>query len=159
MRTSQAILGAPFAGVLRVLGEISHRRLFPTTPSRLSCRDALGRSQKGERDGARSAGDGRMAWGAFPCHRHHSRVRMGRAVVHSIGYCLFLGAPEWVSVGQARLTAQTQPEDMSDVSTELFAGRLAGCPPSFSPLALPLPPHPAPPVPAIILVLCLPHQC
>lgn len=52
--------------------------------------------------------------GAVPCHRHYSRVALGRgrAVVHGIGGCLFLGTPMWASVEQARLAAQTQPEDV-----------------------------------------------
>ena len=87
---------------------------------------------------------------------HWSR---GELWVHGIGRCLFLGTPKWTAAGQARLTAQTQPRDMSDVSSELFASCLASCPLSFSPPALPSPPCPAPPVPAVIPVLCFPPWC
>lgn len=83
----------------------------------------------------------------------------GELWVHGIGCCLFLGTPKWAAAGQDRLTAQTQPQDMSDVSYKLFAHRLADCPPSFSIPALPPPPCFALPVPAIIPVLCLPPRC
>lgn len=83
----------------------------------------------------------------------------GEPWVPGIGCCLFLGTPKWATAGQARITAHTQPQDMSDVSSELFANHFAGCPLSFSPPALLPPPCPALPVPAIIPVLCLPPQC